>query len=435
MRFLFAGIFFALVPACKCQREQSSPPSSSVTWPASVARVPGNYHPSQALFDPDPKHPFNRVHRALFDRKVPGAVSACGKAPGRACLKQSPTAILGGPTEKQEIELGGDEPTLFIGTDVKFLAEPKRADEVDAAVSQSFAVIQHAKPAALVLLQNDLWERYDSISRELAAVPPGGDELARIRKRIVELIRALALPSDRLRALPPSLPEAETAYPEFLAGVSERRGWVEIRTTANEHDGQPMLEGTRHARQAGHRFAFRVLARVPDAAGGSGWLEERLKAEGSLEVPRDTRLVLLGSPLALANDGEIVPVPWVILVETRLAVDDEPLNLNNAPFDVLEGRRELFTRTVRPGGGLQHLAPDSWVPMGATCAPTPTLQVPLRASCNMCHGGKARITGPMTHGRTRLEVESDPARAALTVAQQKSKDPVYLELARAIRAK
>jgi hypothetical protein len=429
------GFLLGLVPACKCEKDQPTTTTWTPPLPSSVAPVPSGFHADDAPFDADREHPFNRAHRALFGRKIKGSVSVCLTKGKGACLSESPIAVMGNPTVAQELDLGGDESIFFIGNDVEFLTEPKRIDEIDRALGDAIKLAERANPTARALLQSDAWERYDSITRELAGSTAHAEELGRVRRRIVELMRALALSSGELRSIPANLPELEVAYPELLSQINSRQGWIEVRTRANERSEEALVEGTRHAKQAGNRFAFRVLVRVPEAAGGADWLTLRVRKgeDPRSPLPKGTRLVLMGSPLAISKTGEVVPLPIVTLVETRVAPDKPQDSLATAPFDVLEGRRALFTRSERMGGGLERLAPDAAIPMGATCATNPSARVPQRAVCATCHAGETRLTGPMTHGKTVLEVEDDPSRAATTVAKAKTADPSFVELLRALR--
>lgn len=396
--------------------------------------MPSGSHSDEPPFDTERDHPFNRVHRALFARKLRGSVSGCLTRGTGACLKESPTGVMGSPTQPRELDIGGDESIFFIGNDVAFLAEEKRVDEIDQAIKDAIAVAGRASPTARALLQNDAWERYDSLTRELAGSTAHADQLRRVRRRVVDLMRALALPSGELRAIPANLGELEVAHPELLWGIGSRQGWTEVRSLANEQRDAELVEGTRHAKQAGNRFAFRVLVRVPADAGGVDWLTLQLQKadDARAGLPKGTRLALLGSPLAISKTNEIVPLPIVTLVELRTAPEKPATSLLDAPFDVLEGRRSLFTRAERRGGGLERLAPDADVPMGATCSTNIAMRVPMRAVCATCHAGEARLTGPMTHGKTVLEVEDDPSRAATTVVKAKSADPSFVELIRAL---
>ncbi len=406
---------------------------SSVAGPASVPAVASNFQPGDALFDTDPKHPFNRLHRALFTRKVQGTMQRCLRE--GSCRKQSPSALLGAAPDRSELEIGGDEPTLFIGNDVSFLAEPGRAEQVDRAIDAALPLASAASPIVSVLLQNDLWERYDSISRELdAGGRAGSEELSRIRRRIVELMRKLGRPKAELEAIGSNLPEVEAAYREFMPNIGSGAGWVEVAASASERPEEKLLPTTRHSTQAGHRMSFRVLVQVPPSAGGGDWVKAHLEDGALSPVPLGTRLALVASPLAVSSDSEVVAVPLVVLVEMRVArkVNPAPKTLDDVAVEVFEGRRSLLTRSPRPGGGLERLPPDADIPMGATCAADPLVRIPLRATCVACHAGASRVTGPMTHGQTRFEVEADPKRAAAIVVEFKSRDPSFAALARDI---
>jgi hypothetical protein len=428
---------------CRCDpgTGSPSPPPAVVQTPPAVASsvpVPRDFRPSSSPFDRDRDHPFNRVHRALFLRRAQLRVPSCSLSDaGASCRSQNPTALLGAEGQLVEREIGHDELTTFIGGDAEFLADPARMAEAQAAISAAQGVAASASALARVLLQNDLWERYDAIGALLGSEHAAAGALRALRQRIADLMFVLALPAEALRGVASNQAEIAAAQPELLPEFASERGWVELRTISAERPGEePTLVGTRHAERAGHRVAFRVLARIAADAGGYGWLEQRLKDEPHAQLPVESRLALVASPLAISTAGEIVPVATIVLVEIRVAKAEQHRiqTLDDAALDVLEGRRELLLRRPSPGGGLERLAPDALIPQGATCAPHTELLAPLRSTCVQCHGGTgARLTGPMRHGRTRFEIETDRSAAARQVAQKKAEASDFRELAARFR--
>jgi hypothetical protein len=400
--------------------------------------VPSGYHPSTAPFDRDPEHPLNRVYRALFVRQAHVSVPKCSLSgdPG-GCRKLSPSQLLGGEGEVVEREVGHDEPTPLMRGDVEHLTDPERASRATSALRDAKAHAVRATPLARVLLQNDLWERYDAIGALLDAGHAASALLRPLQREIAELMRALALSRAELLALPSNQAEIAAAHPELLPEFATEAGWLEVRTISAEkpHD-EPTLRGTRHSDLAGHRIAFRVLARIAPDQGGPAWLARRLATEPHATLPVGSRLALVGSPLAISREGDIVAPPLILLIEIRAAQPETQrlLTLDDPALDVLEGRRELLLRTPRPAGGLERLAPDALIPTGATCAPHPGVLVPMRSTCMQCHAGAgARLTGPMRHGPTRFEVEEDRTAAARTAAEKKATEPRFRELAAVIR--
>jgi hypothetical protein len=175
---------------------------------------------------------------------------------------------------------------------------------------------------AAVLLQNDLWTRFDELDFWLRRTDPPvrlrSEErraLADLRTRLGRMIRRLALPEPVLRSIPPNPPEAARAHPDLLADLDSERGWQEVGL---EGDGpHEPRRGTRHGQVSGYTSVFRVLARVPSAAGGSAWLRRALASHPvQLALPAGTRTVILQTPMAISQRGQLFAVPLVTLIET-----------------------------------------------------------------------------------------------------------------------
>jgi len=427
-----AGMALGLVGAvaalgCKCRADP--PPAESPLALPSVPPVPSGFVAGARRFDADVEHPYNAVHRALFDRESEANVPDCVDA--GTCVQGSPMAPLGGPSARRRVHLGGDELAIFSGPNVDYLAEAARATEVERAVERALGLDPTRAPIAALLLQNDLWDRYDQIFADLAKGDrAGGDELRRVQRAVVRLIRHLALAPAAIGALPDNLAEVEAAYPTLIPGLSRRQGWTEIRTRANERRSEPLRYATRHTRVAGHRLVFRVLVAAP-----GGVL--RLPTSERPSLPPGTRFALVASPLAIARGAELVASPLVTLIELRVASSESFVarSLTELPFDVLDGRRALLTQVPRPGGGLERLAPDALVPLGATCMPSMGVLVPMRSACPNCHGMPgATLTGPMTHGDVVFEEEPDPKAAFARTIAEKGLDPAFAALLPEIRS-
>jgi hypothetical protein len=433
--------------------------------------VPAHRPGLLTLYDDQPTHPFNVLHRALFEHPHPVERAAClAGPPGRCDHLESRFAGVG--TLVRGSAAYEEHAALLASRDLRFLGEAIR---YDAAMLTLRAVRQHlttaAPPAtpgeriARLLLQHDLWERFDALDALLdpASRPrPGdhhrwavqGDARARLtilRDRIGGLMRQLALPRAVIEQLPSNVPALVAAYPELLGGLrlTSDETWTEVFTRAQElppPDSGPFLEGTRHARVAGYRAVFRRFVRPPGSAANShddtAWLRRQLASSPpGVALPMGSRMAILEVPLVVSAEGEVVPLPLAILVETRLVrpQPEQGLSLRDLGLEVLEGRRALLRRPGSPGGGLVRLAYDAPFPMGGSCGPDPTILLPMRSTCIACHGPSGeQLTGMMMHGEQRLRAarpgaEDTQLEARLAISA-KLKEPDFAALMGLFRA-
>jgi hypothetical protein len=352
---------------------------------------------------------WNRVHAALFARQTDVGHPSCGEA----CGRKSPEDVLGAATVGRKTMLGGDEPQIFISEDVYFLEEPARNAEVLAAIEAARQVPVGSRALQAALLQSDCWERFDAIVEWLArGFPKDRAALERLLAPLAGLIRHLAVPRSTLSALRANLPELERAFPSLLGGLSALRGWREIRTEFTEPPDESVWRSTtRHAERWGYRFVFRVFVRTTATI-----------VEPGQALPPGSTMVLVGAPLAIASDGEIVVLPVTTLVEMRRAAapDFRAPSIADLPFDVFEATRANLRASPRVAGGFVHLSRDALLPMGASCLPNRSVRTPLAAVCIACHRQSGeRLTGPLTHGDFRIFLETDRDRAARAVIATK----------------
>jgi hypothetical protein len=394
---LFAALLVAALAGCTCDKRGAG--DSGVV--------------SGELFE---DRSANTLHALLFDRERSVGLAPCSLSDA-GCLGLSVNELHRTPFVAQKIHEGGDEPLAFIGGEVDFLAG--RAAKIETAAAE---VSKLASPVAQVLLQNDLWERFDALNESTDSDAP------RLRATLARTIRGLALPRAELEALPSNLDEVGRAYPALLPGWGGPE-WLEIRSEYSEDPtSTELLRTTAHAQRWGHRVAFRVLARAPPEAGGAEWLRQHLSID--TELPAGTILALVGSPLAVSAEGEVVPLNLVTLIELRKSRGSMPAQtIGELQFDVLEGKRALLRLDPRPNGGLVHLPPETPLPVGATCLPDRSSREPLKGACTMCHGsGATKLSGPFAHGTLKLFEEKDPAAAAREVSRVKAASKDLAEL-------
>lgn len=363
---------------------------------------------------------FGLARRALFRREMEVALPACSE--DGVCLGGADA----GPAPTERRTLGARGSPLLFGDDVRFLLfEEGRMMEALSALDAAIAASPAADALARLLLQNDLWERFDAL-RHVELESPHAAAAAALRRRLATTLRALALSPEAARALPSNLRDAATDHPAELGRIDEPDAWLEVRAVYRDGPpGAPLRTGARHDVRADHRMAFRVLARVPEEAGGNAWLRGTLGGERA-QLPPGTRLALLATLLALTSDGDVVPTQVVAVAETR-GVSAPPFpRFLDRPFDIFEGDAEA---AGEGGPRLRRMPPDELIPMGASCAPTVGTLVPMRSACLLCHAQVGeRITGPMAHGDTTLEEETDPGAAARRVAAEKRASRSLAEL-------
>lgn len=219
--------------------------------PVAAANDPSPPSTEVKIYDADPKHLWNRLHRALWVRLGPD-----GKAYGLDRL----------------------DPLLWFET--KHLLEGKSHEEA-IAVLDEFLAKEGEKlvrdPLRRAILQRDLWALFDwstepgENTREahVRRSPPA--RLA-MQKRLARAIQRLALSAEEAKGLPDNYAAAvasrafaeqyDSDHPElpFLPPDLFRNAgpWVEV-----EIDNGSVVAATRHVFDFGARSAFRVFLRFP----------------------------------------------------------------------------------------------------------------------------------------------------------------------------
>ncbi len=338
--------------------------------------------------------------------------------------------------------------SLLVSKDVRFLSEASRFHEALDAVRAAMEVSPLQNPLGAMLLQHDLWERFDVLDTALRA-PEGtllpdsalaSDPLLLLRDEIGILMRRLALPKADIAKIPSNLAALARAHPDLLAGLAEGK-WLEVVTGSHDHKeppGSPFREGTRHAMMTGYRAAFRRFVHIPEHSGGADWLRQALAEHPpTLRLPAGARVVLVEIPLVVSAEGDIVPMPIIDLLESRIVKPALDLNvhLKQLGFEVLEAHRALLRTPGFPKGGLRQLAYDAPFPLGGSCGPNPDTLIPMRATCVTCHGpGGEGLTGTLAHGTQTLRVSSNSdLQVGVSVATKKTR-PDFAALRALFRA-
>jgi hypothetical protein len=203
------------------------------------------------IYDSDPQHLWNRLHRALWVRA--------------------------GPDGK---EYGHDRLDPLLWFDSKHLVEGK-SHELAIAVLDEFLAQRGDKlvndPLKKAILQRDLWAVFDwtaepganTAEAHLRRAPP---QRRALQLRLARAIQRLALSSDQIKTLPDNYAAAaasqafaakhDPAHPErpFLpTDLFQKDGpWVEV-----EIDNGSAVTASRHAYDFGARSCFRVFLGLP----------------------------------------------------------------------------------------------------------------------------------------------------------------------------
>lgn len=392
------------------------------------------------LFDDRRDHPWNRVHHALFQHAYEVHRSPCLLARDLSCDRlPEPNAAMAdlkaGPSDYRDVS------TLLVSKDVHFLASPGRFQQALHALREAATVPPESNPLAAALLQHDLWERFDALDGVLRntkaeLIYNTTDPLLILRDQIGVLMRRLALPKAVLAKLPSNLATLASTYPDLLAGIADSpSSWLEVATLSRDRPqgfDSPAREGTRHSLMSGYRAAFRRFAYIPKSAGGADWLRQALSDHPpQLTLPVGARSVIFEVPLVVSSEVEIVALPVITLLESRIVrpVESGGQKLRSLGFEVLEARRPWLRAPGYKHGGLVRLPYDAPFPLGGSCGPNPTTLLPMRATCILCHGAAGdRLTGTLSHGSQQLRISEDPELQIRTTIAAKLTQPDFAAL-------
>jgi len=335
---------------------------------------------TETIFDPDPAHPWNRLHAVFFIRDMGN---------GQTYNHQGPDAPFGswGP----------------------FLVKGPSHDRAIAALDDFLRAKDDARiddPIRRALLQRDLWSVFDRLSDK------DGDQPQRraVQKRLAWAMRRLEQPAARLLALPDSYAatvkngafakEYDPRHPSqpYLPAdlrLDGKGDWVQISpATARGY----WYSAPRHTEFTNGRSVFATLLRLP---GGRKPTEDYIarmpRATDSRvdfdRLPDGSQVVLVRRMLLVDDMGELQTTPVTESIQLRIFIDGREQRF----FEFTLDRAGLASG----GGGLRAVGPDDRQyfifgmhendddPSGFAKFPGP---VRVLSNCVGCHHGESLFT-------------------------------------------
>jgi hypothetical protein len=348
-----ASLFGILLTLLACYAAETRVASKGRSDEAS-AEAKSASRVEEALYDPDPKHPWNRLHRFLHSRTMPD-----GKVYDQEDL----------------------EPPLLPSS--KFLTEGPSYREAMALLDtflKERAAARIDDPLKRAILQRDLWAVFTTLSgaarktyrerpplrSELVGMEdPGDTELPQrsqrreVQARLAQIMRQVALAPAEIDALPDNLAAAMRAgtfptsfdpkHPDrpFLPPdlLDPDGPWVAV-ANPDRMDG---LAAPEHVRFTKGRALFSTLVRSPE---GRKSTEASVK---KLEFPTGTQVALLRRMLLIDTTGTIRPTH--VTESLQLRVFQEPRR-NHPAFECILRRADLIAQRhggLRPVGAEEVL--------------------------------------------------------------------------------
>lgn len=329
----------------------------------------------QGPYDADPKHPWNELHRSLF------------------------TWLPAEPDEHPPVE---PDP-LFWPQPVKPWSKWTVSKDLVGAIER-FDASQIKDSLKRAILQHDLWMFLDGLeglpmANTRSYSMDNEPQIAELRRRLVPILRKLALTADEIKALPdnyaraaksgtysaafdPANPERPFLPPDLLEpeGPWVLLGHPEEKVLAEEH--VKLMRG---------RSVFLILIALPEGRAATLKYVEDLKTVQKVnkapKPPAGTRVALLRRALLLDPKGipQLSPLTEEIGFRASLA-EPRPGPAENFEFHLSRG--DLFAGTA---GGLQATGSETQAvrPFFNLIA---TQKTAVRSSCRTCHGSGAVLT-------------------------------------------
>ncbi len=335
------------------------------------------------VFDSDPDHPWNRLHRELY----------------------TGTTLDGEPHYKDGLDAEmGSRPRFYVDDMSAHGAVVDALDEFLTARGGELV----PDPVKRALMQRDLWAVF---TETVSSSPDSHPQPRELHERLVRAMRSIALSPEEIDTLPDNLSQAandgafsatfDAQHPDraFLpADLTQSDGpWVMLNRRRDASVTAPV-----HAHATAGRAAFLVLLRVPGGRQATvdylSQLEEALNANGEApQFPHGTEVAFLRRLMLIDNTGKLHVSPLTESLQIRVYQRIEaPDN-----FEFMVSREDLFG--LRAGGlrpsqphlvndrdleaaGIGFGAPASRDPRESSDSDTPRAPIEVQ-SCVICHAG------------------------------------------------
>jgi len=294
--------------------------------PAAVSSGPIDHANSEAIYDPDPNHLWNRLFDAFFHQRI--------------CFRDT----------KAPEWIGPDVVDPPFGRHPPFILDDHSYQECNALLDeflQNGANLIH-DPVRLAVFQHDLWAIFDTLAG-VGEIPMVGSALGTVQpltvaqkqyrtileQKLAKAIRSLALSRAEIQNLPDTYrlaagsgafsnqidPKQFAFPPDNL--FTTNGGWVELAAD------YPL----RHTRVVGGRSNFRAFIKVPTNEVGTNILADYLRwsrqivddanNSNSSHLPKlrlfpiGTQSLLLREMICINENGEMAPTHIVETIQVR----------------------------------------------------------------------------------------------------------------------
>jgi hypothetical protein len=304
---------------------------------------------TQTVYDSDPEHPWNRLHALLYSRTGPD---------GRIYDHE------------------GLEPLFLPGS--KFLTEgPSHQEAVSAldAFLKEKADERIRDPLKRAIFQRDLWavfsatvpdperavridERTGRITStdRLEDIGDAATEVERrtsrrqLQRRLVQIMRRVALKPDEVAALPENLSQAVKAgtFPDSFNPKEPGRAflprdllevdgpWIPVSNLSRESEDLPTAP--EHTRFTRGRSVFVVLLRLPEGRTATAAFLKKMREGEILQLPKGAQTALLRRTLLIDSSGNLRESPLTESLQIRV-YKKQDLGI---PFMLTLRRKDLF---------------------------------------------------------------------------------------------
>ena len=367
------------------------------------------------LYDPDPKHLWNRLHRALHIRAM---VPDDGERepPQYAAQTFDPNDL---------------DPFFWYRHDPYYREHPYLLS--GPAYREALALLDEfldkqgeglvKEPLKRALLQRDLWTLFDWAAdpdwSKLDEKKQFVNERRELQTRLGRVIPRLALSAKEIEQLPDNYAAAVKAerYPaEFLADRKTaaflpadlwdpKGSWVLL----GDSGGGPLAGG--HVQFFGGRSTFMVFLRLPEGRDQTlKYLEQvsdwrKKGAEGdSPQFPPNTAVALARRTVLLDDRGEIRPTPLTEKVQLRILHDPTTAGQPGAQtFLQFRLRREQLLAGKAGGLGVVRDDEGEWDHLSFLGAGGFGFgKIPIMASCHNCHNNASGVLSMRSFARSSL---------------------------------